>query len=104
MAPGHVPRGTPPYSVRLDASASVWRLVHGDRLAEIRFAHCTAYYRGLQRFAICCPHQLMGNKGGGHVRTLEASHQSCQRLSYALCHCRFRLPTRTSAWLAPELV
>src|SRR5262249_6500142 len=52
----------------------------------------------------CCPHQLMGNKGGRHVRTLEASRQSCQRLSDALCHCRFRLPTRTSAWLAPELV
>src|SRR5262249_48500187 len=52
----------------------------------------------------CCPHQLRGNKGGRHVRTLEASRQSCQRLSYALCHCRFRLPTRTSAWLAPELV
>src|SRR5215813_5082339 len=50
------------------------------------------------------PHQLMGNKGGRHVRTLGASRQSCQRLSYALCHCRFRLPTRTSAWLAPELV
>src|SRR5215468_1238091 len=73
-----------------------------NRLAEkqIRSLHSILSQPATVRY--CCPHQLMGNKRGRHVRTLGASRQSCQRLSYALCHCRFRLPTRASAWLAPE--